>query len=387
MKNPSRRFLTLAVSLLTVLATENDLHAQVPHQASVLTSSSWSGTVTWTDGGGTDDVVLEFSQSGDGMVLKMSGAADPCLDVLTQLQWLSDKSIAFLPASPERCKKPIKIVSVSRASETEIGMLVMSELDALSQGAFVMDNPTAEQLEDRDTLKRPLPESLDGYFRVSESGLLLRLVRVEGKGDRNFEVLRYQIVEPDAFAEDAGQVPGDVYGRGSYLPLLGDVTMADAPIVLPEERAQLSHCPPLFMPATDHQIANARRAQRSVTSVPMLTMSPRSDRVCTSVSTNVKTCRIVSCTEYETKPRKHSLLLRDEVVARQLARVARSVYEPDESYADLLEEMRQRASRRKVSRQRATTGESKGYFDRGGACGPISCEEEDTLQFLVDQYW
>ncbi|MEM7611828.1 MAG: hypothetical protein AAF270_09130 [Pseudomonadota bacterium] len=361
--------------------------AQEHDQAKLLQSSTWSGTLTWTADQTQESVSITFERASGKLLMRTEGSKEPCFAKVQEVQRMSNGTFVFAPTQPESCTAPVRAMTIARSSETEIGLLVMSSTDALLQGRLRMDNPSAEQLEDRDTLKRKLPESLGGLYRVSESGLLLKLQRVDAKSQPMAEIVEYRIVLPDAYSEDAGQRPGDLYGRGRYLPLVAELTLSEVAMFLPEEAELVSHCSPIFVPSISYRIANARRAERGDSSVPMLAMRPSGERYCSVLRTDPKACRVVGCSAYEPLERKKSMLLADEVVARQLALVARAAYEPDTTYAERLADLRQRTSARKLARQRADSGESKGYFDRGGACGAISCEEEDTLQFIVDQYW
>lgn len=378
---PWRLGLVLLLAPVTVIA-------QQPNQAQLLQSSAWSGTLTWTGDQKTESIFVEFGESSGKLQLRATGSREPCLATLQEMQRMSSGTVVFAPTQPERCDAPVKTLIVARSSETEVGLLMMSATDALSQGQLAMDNPSDEQLEDRATLKRPLPDSFDGYYRVSESGLLLKLMRIESTSQLMSESVEYRVVVPDAYAEDGGIQPGDLHARGRYLPLLAELSMSEVAIYLPEQMEKLSHCPPIFLQPINYKVANARRAERAVSSVDMLTMRAQGSRYCSVARTDPKVCRVVGCETYKDIESKKSLLLRDEVVARQLARVSRAAYEPDETYAEALADLRRRTALREAARQRARRGgERKGYFDRGGACGPISCEEEDTLQFIVDEYW
>jgi hypothetical protein len=388
MKPRSRSLYPIALTILTALVGLLPAWADTDVFTANTFAGGWEGTITWTDGT-TEPFSARLSGDTQGggppLLVRFTLGFDDCIgDALEKVRVNQGRVIMFEPVAPTRCKKPVTSLQVVATKTNEIGVVVVGGMELAGQGVLTPLDPAL-------TLTLPKPKgyagipqtapnrasSLAGYFAVTPEGAVYELIA------RDYS-LRYKIIAPSTFQADAGLAPGQIFAKGSYKKRYSTLSLAEKVYFLPENKAKYAHCPPMYMRPTLFDLVDVKNSQQQPETSTVFAMKPRDARYCTQIGTNNKSCRVIRCTGYADYGPKQTLVLKDGALARKLGEAARATYQGTESYADALARLREQEARRPKG---AGGGPSKGYFDRGGACGTLSCEEEDTLQFLVDQYW
>lgn len=388
MMSLSRSLYPIAVSILTGFMGLAAAWAETAVFTADTFAAGWDGTMTWEDGTSEPFSAQLSGDTEDGgppLLVRFTLGFDDCIgDTLEKVRANQGRVILFEPIAPTRCKKPVTSLQVVATKTKEIGVVVVGGMELAGQGVLT-PRDTAITL----TLPKPkgyaaLPEtapnrpaSLAGYFAVTPEGAVYELIA------RDYS-LRYKIIAPSQFQTDAGLTPGQIFAKGSYKKRYSTLSLAEKVYFLPENEAKYTHCPPMYMRPSLFDIVDVKNSQQQPETSTVFAMKPRDKRYCTQIGTNNKSCRVIRCTGYADYGEKQTLVLKDGALARKLGEAARATYQGTESYADALARLRAQEARRPKG---AGSGPPKGYFDRGGACGTLSCEEEDTLQFLVDQYW
>lgn len=212
----------------------------------------------------------------------------------------------------------------------------------------------------------PLPADPTGAHYVTPSGAVLAFAPASGGGHPMI------VTALDAFWRDQGRAVGEAALLGTYAAANARLELAERLSLRPAARYR--HCGPIYSypsgstlePVLDREGVPVRGVWRA---------RGDSDRFCRRPRTHVLACRVVSCDEWETvaPDGKDAYLVLDAVLAARMGEVARASYQ-GKSYAELLASSPERPA-------------TPGYFERGGACGDLSCDEEDTLRMIVEEYW
>lgn len=114
-------------------------------------------------------------------------------------------------------------------------------------------------------------------------------------------------------------------------------------------------------------------------STDIWTLTNKNSRgVCVYPVTSRETCKVIKCNKYE--KRAPSILTSNKKIAFDIGRA--NLKKKHKSYDERKREMES------LNRQRQdSTARQPGYFERFGACGSISCEEQTVNDFLIDQYF
>lgn len=388
MMSLSRSLYSIALSSLIAFIGLAPLRAETDVFTADTFALGWDGTITWEDGT-TEPFSAQLSgdteDGGPPLLVRFTLGFDDCIgDTLEKVRANQGRVIVFEPIAPTRCKKPVTSLQVVATKAKEIGVVVVAGMELAGQGVLTPRDPALTL-----TLPKPKtygvptqaapnrPATLAGYFAVTPEGAVYELIAQDYS-------LRYKIVAPSQFQSDAGLRPGQTFAKGSYKKGYSTLSLAEKVYFLPENEAKYAHCPPMYMRASLFDLVDVKNSPQQPKTSTVFAMKPRDKRYCTQIGTNNKSCRVVRCTGYADYGEKQTLVLKDGALARTLGAAARATFKGKESYAQALARLRQEEARRPKG---GSSGPSKGYFDRGGACGNLSCEEEDTLQFIVDQYW
>lgn len=353
-------------------------------------ANGWDGTVKWANGK-TEAISVLLAGDTDGggppLLLNFKIEGNDCIGAaLEKVRVNRGRVITFQPINSATCILPVSALQLVATTQKEIGVLLVSGLELSGQGTLNPRDPTLQL-----TLPKPKnydyavaataavsrPGSLAGYFAVTPFGSVYEFTRAKYG-------LFYKVIAVSQFQEDAGMHPGQIYAKGRYASKYSTLTLAERVYFTPESKAKYAHCPPMYMTASNFDLVDAKQDETVKTSSPILAMKPRSNRYCTRIGTNNNKCKVIKCMEYSNYDEKQTLIMKDGALARKLGQAARASFQDGGSYAKALARLRQSEANRPKN---GGSEPSKGYFDRGGACGNLSCEEEDTLQFLVDQYW
>ncbi len=379
----------IACASLTFMACFSAGHADTLNAGSF--TSAWEGEILWAGETAPQRAVVSLSNQ------KTNGAADlaapleltldlgqaGCIGPTKETARVSGgRVIQLKPSGKTNCKAEVASIQLVATTSNEIGILVLGATNLLAQGKLkprdvsqqlAIAPPTHPEFSP-EALKGP--SSLIGYFYVTPAGSVYELVPFE----KDFG---FKVVATSQFEGDAGVRPGELVGRGRYNSAALALSRSEKVKLSEETKAAYRHCPAIYTRPEIYDLIDL--TDRSAVSVPddVIALTPRSKQFCTRVRTSRESCRVTSCSEYTPHGEKKTFLVKDRALARKMGDAARASHTASETYAQAAA----RLKRDQAAENRARGTESKGYFDAGGACGPISCEQEDTLQFIMDQYW
>ncbi|TQV78991.1 hypothetical protein [Denitrobaculum tricleocarpae] len=387
-----RRAVSGLVALLCFATLQTQADAS---QEDILTAESftsgWQGEILWT--GETAPKRTSLSRPKDGRT-GAGGQVNPlrvsvdlgragCSGPAQESARIPGGRVVQLKLSGNTdCKASIVSIQLVAVAPREIGILVLGAAELLAQGTLqpldsaqqLVIAPASQPEFSPAALKGP--ESVVGYFYVAPAGSVYELLPAE-KG------FNLKIVATSQFESDAGLRTGEIVGRGRYNAAGLAFSRSEKIRLSEDSKAAYRHCPPIYAPAQIYDLIDI--TDRNAVSVPedVIALTPRNKQFCARVRTSRESCRVVSCSEYQPHSEKQTFLVKDGDLARRMGDAARAAHTPSETYAQALGRLKQA----QAADNRARNSESKGYFDPGGACGAISCEQEDTLQFIMDQYW
>ena len=240
--------------------------------------------------------------------------------------------------------------------------------------------PTSEKLAAQARAKAyraTLPDSMNQLYLVTESGLLTQL---EINRFNSYDV---RIHTRDAFNIDAGRKEGEIIGNVERVGF-DKLKVRDALVVTSALKSSYRHCPKAMMSdaytASIKPIVKAEGKQTDgAWKIRVL------GGACKRPRTSQSRCEMVSCAEYASpvpEGQAKVVAFKSLAQAQALSKLRLASYQ-GETYAEA-EAVADAAPQQTVRTGKAGERQS-GYFERGGACGVISCDEQDTNQFIIDQ--
>lgn len=224
------------------------------------------------------------------------------------------------------------------------------------------------------TLKN-LPETLNGLFGVTQSGMVFQMMGRD-------EELASRIVLMDQFSIDAGKKVGDIQSRVAYSPHKGTFKFSEALTLSPSSAASYAHCKAIYNFPVLYKIVPITMPNGQILS-DQWKLAPIDKRHCAIPRTHQWTCQTVSCDRYDAlaSDAKSGIIVRNREQAITIGKALIAKAGKDD-YANAVARLNKHDHERQAAQP-----DPKGYFERGGACGDISCNEADVNQFLIDEYW
>lgn len=224
--------------------------------------------------------------------------------------------------------------------------------------------------------KKPVPKwptRLDQHYMVSSKGKVTKLV---GEND----LYKLYVERATKLSKDLGRNKGAKVALATYNLKTGRMKQWQKLIFPPELQSKYRHCGEIYGWPDEYVIKNAKKRDGRVLDGVWEISSVSAKGFCEVPLTNRSTCKVVGCSKYYGK-RVKGLLMTNRIQAVEVGRVKELKNKNPETYEQMMAKAR---TRHGSSRNNEP---SKGYFDRGGACGALSCDEADTNQFIIDNYW
>ncbi|MEM1261346.1 MAG: hypothetical protein AAGH76_03040 [Pseudomonadota bacterium] len=214
-----------------------------------------------------------------------------------------------------------------------------------------------------------VPPSLQGLFMVTADGLMLEMF-----DSGNAYVGR--VVQPNYFLEAAGLGADSNVIKGTYDGRLGRMYAKRRTAVPINRQGKSRHCGAIYGFGEVDFLSPAGDGRWR--------LEPKGDSFCTAPSINVFSCELVACSKRESTEGRHEGTFFYSNRATALA-IAQENKANDNNKTVLQDQYDAMQAERRA--RRAKEKPTPGYFEAGGACGDISCEQEDVNNLLVDLYW
>ena len=214
-----------------------------------------------------------------------------------------------------------------------------------------------------------VPDSLHGLFLVTGDGLMLEMF----DNGRRFVG---RIVQPNHFFAAAGLGSESNVIQGSYNGREGRLFSKRRSVLPAGQQGLTTRCGAMYGFNEVDFIRPVGEGRWSLV--------PGSETFCAGPRINVFSCELTSCGKTLSTDGRHegTFLYSDRQIALAAAQRNKADDVNKTALQDQYDEM---AAERRA--QQAEQPPTPGYFERGGACGDLSCEEEDVNQLLIDLYW
>ncbi|MEM8985007.1 MAG: hypothetical protein AAGC71_18505 [Pseudomonadota bacterium] len=214
-----------------------------------------------------------------------------------------------------------------------------------------------------------VPNSLHGLFMVTADGLMLEMFD-------NGQKYVGRIVQPNHFFDAAGLGTESNVIKGSYDGRLGRMYAQRRSVAPVGRQSTTRHCGAIYG-FGEVDFLRPAGAGRWL-------LEPGGDTFCTAPRINVFSCDLSACSKRESTEGRHegTFFFADRATALATAQQNKA---NDTNKTALQDQYEALAAERRA--ERANEEPTPGYFERGGACGNLSCEEEDVNQLILDLYW
>lgn len=343
-------------------------------------AGNWSGEVDWAVDNTKKQAAVSSEVAANGK-LDIVFSFETCAISGSEIQRYANGTTAF-NVTEDNCGTNATVMTLVPVSSSKLGMMIMSEADLVGTGHLSSETsqlvlPGKKPVDPVYDVSRSavLPPSLDEYYMITHSGAVYQVQQDEKQ-------VQLIIVARDQWMEDEGSVVGNVYARGQYHSLTGQLWLEQRVVVLPDLREAYRHCGIMFGYRNRFRLEPVDARENVPLATRIYTNRPIDKQYCAIPRTSRTSCRVVACDEHRPFGGKDEIILKDRDVALALGERSKREYVPEQTFAEAYEDVRNNPGRTRTIRE-----SSPGYFERGGACGPLTCEEEDTLNFILQEYW
>lgn len=343
-------------------------------------AGQWSGEIDWAVDQTKKQVAVSSEVAATGK-LDIVFSFETCSIAGSEIQRYSNGTTAF-NVTEDSCDTNATVMTLVPVSSSELGMMIVSKVELLGTGNLSSETsqlvlPEKKSIDPVYDVSRSavLPASLDDYYMITHSGAVHQ-IKQDGKQ------VQLVIVARDQWMEDEGSAVGDVYARGQYHSLTGQLWLEQKILILPDVRAAYRHCGAMFGYRNRFRLDPVDAREDIPLATRIYTNRPIDNQYCAIPRTSRTSCRVMACDEHRPFGGKDEIILQDRDVALVLGDRSKREYIPEQTFAEAYQEVRNNPGRTRTIRE-----SSPGYFERGGACGSLTCEEEDTLNFILQEYW
>lgn len=343
-------------------------------------AGNWSGEIDWAVDNTKKQAAVSSRVATNGK-LDIVFSFETCSITGSEVQRYANGTTAF-NATQDSCGTNATVMTLVPVSSSKLGMMIMSDVNLVGTGTLSSETtelvfPKQEPVDPIYDVSRSavIPASLDAYYLITHSGAVHQIKQDEKQ-------VQLIIVARDQWMEDEGSVVGDVYARGQYHSLTGQLWLEHKVVILPDVRDAYRHCGMMFGYRNRFRLDPVDAREDVPLATRIYTNRPIDNQYCAIPRTSRTSCRVVACDEHRPFGGKDEIILKDREVALALGERSKRDYVPEQTFAEAYQDVRNNPGRTRTIRE-----SSPGYFERGGACGPLTCEEEDTLNFILQEYW